>query len=89
MTENKLRILKRAKKLERRRYRSEQYRNCFHQYNRLEKVSTTQFDSLVSGDKLATNIVDIHANQKKEIQPAMPLETHLHLYKKRLLAAKG
>ena len=87
--ENKLRILKRAKKMAKRRYRSEQYRRCFHQFNTLEKVSTEQFDKMVSGEEAKNKVVSINSIQKKIIQPAMPVSTHLHLYKQQLLTANG
>lgn len=87
--DQKRRILKRAKKMAKRRYRSEQYRRYYHQYNNLEVITTSDFDKKVSGQEETTNIIDITINKTKSIQPAMPIATHLHLYKKRLMSANG
>ena len=89
MTENKKRILKRAAKLAKRRYRSEQYRRYFHQYNNLETTTTEQFDKKVLGEEPTTNVVEMKPYTKKVVQPAMPVATHLYLYKKRLMNAYG
>ena len=82
------RLLKKAKRLEKRKMRSEMYRRYFLQYNSIEPITAEDFHKKVSSEEI-TNVIPITRNKKKKVVPAMPVATHLTLFKERLLQAFG
>ena len=81
------RLLKKAKKLEKRKMRSEMYRRYFLQYNSIEPSSADDFTRKLNDEN--TNVIPFKRKTRKKVQPAMPVATHLTLFKERLLHVAG
>ena len=87
--ENKCRrIIKKARRLQKRKMRSEMYRRYYLKYSSIKSTSADDFHREVSSEE-TSNVIPITINKKKKVTPAMPVPTYLTLFKERLLQASG